>query len=160
MRTLLLVSLIAGLLAGCDSKQGDLTETERSALTDTIAERMQEYADALGSLDPQQMEPFYVDDPDFRVYSDGQILTRDELLGAIGSMSTSLQSVEGIWDSIEVTPLGRDAALAAARFRRIMIDTAGVVINEWGTVTWVWVYHDEEWRLIHGQAVHYPDETS
>ena len=60
--------------------------------------------------------------------------------------------------STALTPLGDDTALAGASFTRVLTDTAGAVTRDWGTVTWVWIRDGEQWRLIHGQAVHYPGD--
>ncbi len=159
MRMLLIVPIVAGSLAGCGASQAALSDVERAALTDTIVAHMHEYLTVLATLDPQRVAPLYADDPDFRAYGDGQSLTRDGLLAAIGDLGEILRSFEAAWDTIEVTPLGRDAALAAARFRRTLTDTAGGAVRDWGTVTWVWVRREGEWQIIHGHAVHYPDST-
>ena len=119
----------------------------------------QEYLTAVGSMDAELVEPFYANDPDFRVYFDGQSATRDELLSLIDGLGSALDSFEGKWGDIEVTPLNIEVALAAARFTRTLVDKTGVSVNDWGTVTWVWIFRDELWQLIHGHAVHYPEES-
>ena len=151
--------VMAGSLVGCTPSEGPLSDVERAALTDTIVAHMHEYLTVFETLDPQRVAPLYADDPDFRVYSDGQSFTRDGLLAAISDLGGILQSIEATWDTIEVTSLGRDAALAASRFRRTLTDTAGDAVHDWGTVTWVWVRREGEWQIIHGHAVHYLDST-
>jgi ketosteroid isomerase-like protein len=137
-----------------------LTDPERAELTQVIVDRMNAYRLAIQSLDPTNVAEIYSESPDFRVYSDGQAFDRDGLLEAVGAMGESLDRAEAEWGEIEVTPLGRTAALAAAPFTRSLTDTDGNTVTDWGTVTWVWTLEGDTWRLIHGQAVHYPDEDS
>lgn len=158
MRKLLIALLVAGPLA-CGESSASLSEAERVALADTITQRMHDYVAAVQSMDPQRVSSLYADDPDFLVYSDGQRFTRAGLLALVGDMGSVLRSLEATWDTIEVTPVGRDAALAAARFRRTLTDTAGVAAHDWGTVTWVWARRAGQWRLIHGHGVHYPENS-
>lgn len=148
-----------GALVGCTAAQPSLSDSERAALRDTIVQRMNSYASAINTLDPERVAPLYAENPDFRLYSDGQAFDRAGLLAFIDQSRRVLRSFEATWDTIEVTPLGRDAALAAARFHRALTDTSGVARRDWGTVTWVWVRDGGQWRLIHGQGVHYPDTT-
>lgn len=153
-KSVAMAAVVAALLLACAPVPDALSEAEQAALTNTITQRMEEYLTAVESLDPAQVAPMYLDDPAFRVWSDGRPLDRAGLLELIGGLGQALRSFEASWDTVEVTPLGRDAALAAASFRRTLIDTAGTVVNDWGSVTWVWVLRDGTWRLIHGQAVH------
>ena len=157
MRMPLITLLTAGALLGCREAPDAFTDAERAALTDTIVQRMHDYVAAVEALDPERVAALYADDPDFLVYSDGQRFTRDSLLAVVSGMGSALRSVEATWDTIEVTPLRRDFALAAAPFRRTLTDTAGAVVHDWGTVTWVWMRRAGVWRLIHGHGVHYPD---
>lgn len=125
---------------------------------DEIVDRMTSYADAWRSLDAEGLTSFYVDDPAFRVYNDGQVFTREQLVDAITQLCSSAQSFDARWRDLEVTPLGADAALAASRFTRVIVDEAGEATRDWGTVTWVWTRRGDDWKIIHGHGVHYPGE--
>ena len=152
-----LVGLAAStMLLACSSVEAPMTENELVVLNDTIVGVMNGYTDALMSLDPEVITAFYADDPTFRIYLDGQRVTRDELVAQVNGMPSALRSLHAAWENIEVTPLGRDAALGAARFERVVVDIAGDTLRDWGAATWVWVRQEEGWRLIHGHGVHYP----
>lgn len=146
----------ATMLLACAPGEAPMTEDELVALNDTIVALMNSYADALMSLDPDAITAFYADEPAFRIYLDGQRVTRAELVGQVSDMPSTLRSLEAALEDIEVTPLGRDAALCALRFERTVVDVAGDTLRDWGTATWVWVRRDDGWRLIHGHGVHYP----
>lgn len=146
----------AAILSGCASSDAPMTADELAALNDTVVALMNSYADALMSLDPDSITAFYADEPAFRIYLDGQRLSREELVAQAAQMPSVLQSLEATWGDIEVTPLGRDAALGASRFERTVVNVAGDTVRDWGTATWVWVRQSDRWRLIHGHGVHYP----
>ena len=145
----------ATILLACTPAGEPMTDDELSALNDTVVALMNSYAYALGSLDPDSITAFYADDPEFRIYLDGQRVTRAELVDQVAQMPSQLRSLEAAWEDIEVTPLGRDAALGASRFQRTVVDLAGDTLRDWGTATWVWVRQSDRWRLIHGHGVHY-----
>ena len=156
-RRFLVALALSPFLVSCNPNPGPLTEAERDALRDTIVDRMNAYRDAAQTMDPEVVADLYSESPDFLVYSDGVSTNRQTLLEAYGAMKQTLERFEADWDGIEVTPLGRDAALASARFHRVLTDSLGAATRDWGTVTWVWVREGTRWVLIHGQAVHYPE---
>ena len=47
---------------------------------------MDDYLAAMKSLDVDRISDFYLKDPDFRVYSDGQVMDRDGLVGAVAGL--------------------------------------------------------------------------
>jgi ketosteroid isomerase-like protein len=156
MRNALVGVGAATMLLACDPVEAPMTERELVALNDTIVVLMNGYADALMSLDPNAITAFYADEPTFRIYLDGQRISRAELVAQVAEMPSALRSLHAAFEDIEVTPLGRDAALGAARFERTVVDIAGDTLRDWGTATWVWVRRDEGWKVIHGHGVHYP----
>lgn len=125
---------------------------------DVIVDQMNRYVDAWASLDPDRLIAFYADDPDFRVYVDGQVATRDEVIEQVRQACSATRRFEARWEGVEVTPLGTDAALAASRFNRVIEDDSGNTTEDWGTATWVWKRVGDEWLIIHGHGVHFPGE--
>lgn len=127
-------------------------------MRDALVDKMNGYAHAWRALDPERLASFYADDPAFRVYNDGHVLTRAQLTDAIREICASTRSFQVNWEGLEVTPLGDDAALAASHFTRVIVAKNGESTKDWGAVTWVWVRRGDEWKIIHGQGVHYPGE--
>ena len=154
----MVIFLMVVFAIGCENTENRNWEISSEVLSETIISRMHEYAVALESLDTSRVAPFYVESGKFTSYFDGQRMTRKSLLEAIENLSSTLVSFKAEWDTIEVTKLGDRSALAAASFNRTYTDTAEVTINDWGAASWIWVYEDNQWRLIHGHAVHYPNE--
>lgn len=63
-----------------------MTQMDRSQLHEVISGRMDDYLAAMKSLDVDRVSDFYLKDPDFRVYSDGQVMDRDGLVGAVAGL--------------------------------------------------------------------------
>ena len=125
-------------------------------MRDAIVEKMNDYADAWRALDPIRLADFYADDPEFRMYNDGQVLGRAELIAAVTEICASTRTFEATWEGLEVTLLGENAALAASHFTRVIVAEKDEPMTQWGSVTWVWVRRGDDWKIIHGQGVHYP----
>ena len=126
------------------------------SIDEAVTARMYAYVDAYKDLDIDRIVSFYSKNPKFKVYADGQAFDRDGLIALVKDLLNTLSGFLAKWEYVEVTPLGDNAALAAAKFTRDMTETSGNVTADWGTVTWVWVREGDEWMLIHGQGVHYP----
>ena len=92
-----------------------MPEAEHITTEQIIKIRMAEYLDAMNSLDPNRIASFYSTRPEFHVYTDGQRLDRTGLVELIRGMDDALSKFSGVWDYIEVTPLGDQTALAASR---------------------------------------------
>lgn len=143
----------------CQSASGDFTPEAQAAQADTIRARMESYAAALAARDAERILSHYVQGPEFRLYVDGTLYTYDDMVGVASSMARTLSALEVRWDSVNVTSLGRGAAIAGATFRRVLTDTAGAVSRDRGTASWIWVRRDGQWRSIHGHGVHYAETT-
>jgi len=159
MRTSGLELGLAAVLAfdGCRPPSTSMSEDEREALRGTILHRLDEYVDALATLDAQRMAPFYAEG--FHYYPDEHAMGRDSLLSLIEGLGREFRRYDVSNDVVEITPLAHDVVLAAVRFHTLQTDTAGVESRVRGTVTWVWARDGTEWRMIHGQSIHLPDTT-
>ncbi len=122
---------------------------ESSQIEAVISSRMADYLAAWRGLDVDRIAGFYIDSPQFRVYADGEVMDREALVSLVADLCDSLQSIDGKWEPLEITPLGDGIALAGSRFTRVLTDNEGNVMRDWGTGTWVWTLQDGEWLLIH-----------
>jgi ketosteroid isomerase-like protein len=121
---------------------------------------MASYAAALEALDSARILRHYVADPEFRLVQDGTSLSYQDMLRVIGGLPRTFRKMEVHWDTLVVTPLGPDAGMVYAPFRRIDTDSAGRVTHLRGVATWLWVRRDGQWHSVYGHGDHYPDTTS
>jgi hypothetical protein len=60
------------------------------------------------------------------------------------------------WTDLEVIPLNANTAVASFLFRDSIITRAGDTIRAQGPTTFIWTRRAGEWRLLFGDADHYP----
>jgi len=144
----------------CQRPASQFTDAERRAVTDSVRAGMQSYADAVQALDPMRILGHYVPGADFRLVSDGTSYSYTDMQALADGLSKALRASEITWDSVSITPLSADAALAVAPFHRTDTDAAGTVAKAWGVASWVWVRRDGHWRMLYGHGDHYPDTTT
>lgn len=159
-RSAIRIVALIGWLCACAPGGRDLggsfdrTEVERS-----VREGMASYAAAIGTLDSARILGHYVAGSEFRLVADGASYTYADMQRLIGGLRRALHGSEVRWDTIAVTPLGPEAALVYAPFRRIDTDTGGRVVHLRGVATWLWVRRGGRWYSLYGHGDHYPDTT-
>jgi ketosteroid isomerase-like protein len=119
---------------------------------------MHSYLGAIKALDVDRAVAHYLDDPAMHVWNDGVRFDYAGWIAAARANLAPLRSVEGAWGDMTVVPLSADAAAASASFEETVTDRSGVVTQIRGAVTWVWVLRAGEWKIIHGHAVHLPQD--
>lgn len=154
------VVMLVGAAVACQPTPVSLTDAQRRAIVDSVTSGMASYAVALGTLKGDQVTGHYVKGGEFRLVSDGKSYSRADIQNVIDGMAKVARGSEVTWDTIAVTALGPDAALAVAPFHRTDTDTAGKVTRIWGVASWVWVRRDDKWRMLYGHGDHYPDTTA
>lgn len=153
--------LLVCVAAGCRPDQaGPMTAAQHQAVVDSVTAAMAAYAASFPGRDPEAITRFYANHPDFRYYYDGQPTTYPQTVSMIRSVMGSLRSVEGAFDSMQVTVLSASAGIATARFRDVLTDTTGAVARLRGTVSWTWVRTPDGWRIMHGNASHTADAVA
>jgi uncharacterized protein (TIGR02246 family) len=117
---------------------------------------MAAYMTGLQEQDFNRLTNLFAKEPDFRVYVGDQVLTYDSMLASAAQARTTRLKLQAAWDTLEVSVLRDDAAIAAGRFWQIATDSLGVAEQVRGTATWVWVRRPVGWRVIHIHATTYP----
>lgn len=134
-----------------------MSEAESREVVDSVTAGMKSYAAALGSLQRERIMAHYLESSDFRLTSDGAVHTREGMHEVLDGLATSLNRMDVTWQSITVTPLAPDAAVALAPFRTVNVAKDNTVSRVRGVATWVWVRRNGEWRMLYGHGDHYPD---
>lgn len=143
--------------ASCSAPRPALTTADSREIVATVTAGMKSYAAALGSVQADRIAAHYVEGPEFRLTSDGVVYSRAALQEVLAGAAAKLSKMEVTWESITVTPLGPEAALAVAPFRRADFAKDGTVSRNRGVATWVWVRRAGHWRMLYGHGDHHPD---
>ena len=94
--------------------------------------------------------------PEYTMLVDGARRTYDEVASGSRGFMANLATFDTQWHDLQVTPLGRDAAIASFRFRDSIVTRAGEVTRSEGTTTFAWQRRGEEWRVLFADADHRP----
>jgi ketosteroid isomerase-like protein len=84
-------------------------------------------------------------------------MSYDSASAVIRRTLPSLRELRGGFDTIEVTALGPDVALASTPFHESFTDTVGATTRVRGVTTWLWRRTEGRWRIAYIHAAHYPD---
>jgi uncharacterized protein (TIGR02246 family) len=162
MRQLLaLVAILVAFTWACESPAArPLTDGDVRTITDAVHEVMNGYLDALNALDSTRVFSFYASDPDLRFYEGAKLLNREQSLAMVRDFLTSSRRFEGRFNSVRVTALARNAALAVADGVESITDSTGAVTRQRFANTWVLVRREGGWKFIHPHVVYTPDAGS
>jgi len=70
----------------------------------------------------------------------------------------SLELFATEWNDLRITVIGPDAALSSFHFRDSIVTKSGELIRTQGPTSFVWERRGDEWRIVYGDADHYPIE--
>ncbi len=121
---------------------------------------MRSFETAERALDAEALISHFAESPDFRVYNDGQRLSYQAMVANIRAGFPKLREIRGGFGDIQVIVLAPDAALATAGFREAITDAEGVTTRVRGAASWLWRRVGGRWKIVYGQADHYPDSAT
>jgi hypothetical protein len=106
--------LVTATLACRSPAARPLTDDEVRTITDAVHEVMNGDLNALNALDSTRVFSFYASDPDLRFHEGDKRLNREQSLAMVRDVFRSSRRCEGRFNSVRVTVLDRNAALAVA----------------------------------------------
>ena len=154
LRSIAPTTLVVLLAVSCGSN-APLTEAERAAIVQRVDSATRAFADAQRARDPDRVLAHVA--PEFYMYQDGTRADYATVTQQIYETMPSLRVFETTWEPLEVTPLGRDHALATFLFADSVILGDGTLLMVGGPTTLVWERRGPDWLIIYADADHYPD---
>jgi hypothetical protein len=94
--------------------------------------------------------------PEYTMLVDGQRMQYAEIVASTRAFMPGLELFHTDWTDLEVIPLAENTAIASFLFRDSIITLAGDTIRAQGPTTFIWTRRAGEWRLLFGDADHYP----
>jgi uncharacterized protein (TIGR02246 family) len=141
------------LLCGCHPAP-IATVGAAPAIADTLRMAMRDYMAALRALDPESAIAVYARDSCFSVHTPSASLGYDSVVAI--HRAAAYTRFDGDWDTIAVTVVAPDSAVAIGQFWQRTTDSAGTTTAFRGTVVWTWVRRGPGWRVIDIRAVARP----
>jgi len=94
--------------------------------------------------------------PEFTMLADGNyIMYRDVRTGSKTFMA-SLETFHTEWENLRIIPLGNDHAISSFIFTDSLVAKDGTITQSRGPNTFVWEKRYGQWKVIYGDADHYP----
>lgn len=149
------VSLFAFACIGCAERQGqDLSSNDLDQIVRDVNEQLAAFHTADTTMNAEGVIALLW--PEFSMLADGNRMYYDDVVKGSRSFMASLVLFQTDWTDIQITPLGRDAAVSSFQFRDSIITKAGDLIQAKGPTTFVWQKRGAEWRVLFADADHYP----
>ena len=98
--------------------------------------------------------------PEYTMLADGNRITYADVVGGSRAFMASLDVFHTHWTDLDITLLGADHAVSSFLFRDSIVSKDGTVTTARGPNTFVWERRNGEWRVLYGDADHYPVEPS
>ena len=96
--------------------------------------------------------------PEIIMMVDGHNLDYDEISEGSRNFMKSISLFHTEWKNLIIKPLCTEIAISSFYFRDSIINNAGILTRSEGPNSFVWEKRSGEWRVIYGDADHYPVE--
>jgi ketosteroid isomerase-like protein len=94
--------------------------------------------------------------PDFTMLADGARVEHAEVVAGSREFMAGLELFDTEWTDVRVLALAPDVAVSSFLFRDSIVTATGELIRSRGPTTLVWVRREGTWRVLLGDADHYP----
>ena len=94
--------------------------------------------------------------PEYTMLADGRRIAYSDVAAGSPAFMESLEVFHTEWTDLQIIPISEKAALSSFLFRDSLVNKAGEVTKKQGPNTFLWEKRGEEWRVLYGDADHYP----
>ena len=156
--------IIAALtLIGCsesDPSASDLSEQDFAQIVAEVEEAVWAFHAADTSMNAEGVIDLLW--PEYYMFADGQRIEYEDVVAGARAFMPSLSVFYTEWHDLKVTPVNAETAIASFVFRDSIVTKEGQLTQAQGPNTFVWQKREGEWRVLYGDADHYPleDETN
>ena len=146
----LLLALLL-LLLGCQP------ETSRTDISHVVPE-VQAALDAFHAADTSRHAQGVIDLlwPEYTMFADGARIGHVDVVSGSKAFMESLALFHTTWSDVQIIPLAPDLAISSFIFRDSILKHDGTLIQSQGPNSFVWERREGEWRVLYGDADHYP----
>ncbi|MGH9888276.1 MAG: YybH family protein [bacterium] len=141
MRRLILASVLAAACAGHDRAPDEVRAT------------LNAFRDAAAGRQWDSLARMYADDSTFRWIENGAVVARsaDQIRKYYRDLPATT-TIATTYDSVEVTPLGSDAAFVTTRYRTMVRDSVRGGFAFGGLLSMTFVRRPGGWRILNGHT--------
>ncbi|MFK7770700.1 MAG: nuclear transport factor 2 family protein [Saprospiraceae bacterium] len=148
----LLLSL-ATLLASCQKKVEN-KEINSQRVIEQVKNQVNAFYAADTSLNAQKLVDLIW--PEFTMLVDGNRIGYQDVKTGTKTFMASLEVFHTEWKDLQIVPLDHSHAISSFIFTDSLVAKDGKITQSTGPNTFVWEKRKEEWKVIYGDADHYP----
>ena len=151
-----LSTLFVGLLlivSGCNQKaEQETIDTE--LIIEQVTEQVQAFHRADTSRNAEGVVALLW--PEYTMLVDGHYISYEDVTKGSPVYMASLESFHTEWTDLRVVPLNKYHAISSYIFNDSIVAKDGTVTRSKGPNTFVWEKRNGIWKVIYGDADHYP----
>lgn len=144
------------LLLACGQQQIAETNSDSTQIIQQVKKQVDAFHAADTSLNAQGVVDLLW--PEFTMLADGNYVSYEEVKAGSMAFMASLTTFQTEWKDLRIIPLGAHHAISSFIFTDSIVAKDGTLTQSSGPNTFVWEKREGEWRLIYGDADHYPME--
>jgi len=148
---ILLFVLFATL--GCKKKEPTLSNNQPQVVKE-IKSQLDAFHKADTSLNAEAVIDLLW--PEYLMLVDGNYVSYDEISGMVSGYMETLKTFHTEWNEIRVIPLSDKHAISSYIFQDSIVTKDNNTTRSRGPNTFVWEKRADEWKVIFGDADHYP----
>lgn len=150
-RRVFFFSLLAGigLATGCTSSHQSLTDQQKSAIADTIQQKMDRITGDAASLNAESLFAPLDQDSSAWYFSDGMPYSFRTLKMAFSNLYGTLKTQQMIPVKTDVEVISRDMAIWTGYLKSRYVTRDDRVFDQMLCETWIWQRKEEGWKVTH-----------
>ncbi|MTI40242.1 nuclear transport factor 2 family protein [Fulvivirga lutimaris] len=141
------------LLCSCQ-KQTEKQATDSGEIIKQVKIQVNAFHAADTSLNAQAMVNLLW--PEFTMLADGNYISYKDVSTSSKSFMASLETFHTVWKDLKIVPLDNHHAISSFIFTDSLVAKDGTITQSRGPNTFVWEKRNDEWKVIYGDADHYP----
>ena len=150
--TYLTISVLM-LVCSCQHT-GAKQEADTTRIIEEVKIQVKAFHAADTALDAQGMVDLLW--PEFTMLADGNQVSYADAAKGTKEFMASLSTFHSEWRNLKIIPLGSHHAISSFIFIDSIVAKDGTVTRSRGPNTFVWEKRNGEWKVIYGDADHYP----
>ncbi|MFD2101174.1 hypothetical protein [Flagellimonas iocasae] len=152
-KTNLSVFLVLLVASSC-KKQLDSQAIDYTEIEEQVKVQVDAFQAADTTLNPNKVVDLLW--PEFTMLVDGNYITYTEVKEGTQQFMGSLKTFHTEWTELKIIPIGEQHAISSFIFKDSIVSKAGEISQSKGPNTFVWEWRDGTWKVIYGDADHYP----
>lgn len=149
LKLFLLLMTVVWLVTGCNSRNQSLSDQQKSAIADTIQQKMDRITSDAASLNAESLFSPLDQDSSAWYFSDGMPYSYRTLKMAFSNLYSNLKTQQMIPVKSGVEVISRDMAIWTGYLKSRYVTGSDQVVDQMLCETWIWQRREDGWKVTH-----------